>query len=457
MSRVAVLFANFGPYHLARLKAAASVCELLAIEVNHKSREYAWEPDAVASGVEGGFRRVCLERDAAVTVTSGRTPDGRKRGVLRYGLAEALVAFKPDVVAVPGWASGASLEAILWCRRLGVPAVVMSESQANDAQRSVVKEFVKRRVVRCFSAALVSSRSHRDYLMRLGMARDRIFSGYDAVDNEYFAREAERVRRENGKATQDEFLRSEKKDRRYFLAVARFIEKKNLEGLVRAYAEYRRCWAGGKSGAQVSVAGNTKDGPWDLVILGDGGLRSALERLVAELGLSGHVDLPGFKQYAELPKYYGSAGAFVHASVVEPWGLVVNEAMASGLPVLVSKQCGCAMELVRNGMNGFMFEPSDTAGLAALMAKVSAPEFPLREFGKESQRIIADWGVERFASGLEQAVEAAVGGSRRIGLIDYWMVGLVNWRAGVEARGISLKDSLRRLLQSTPESSPTND
>src|SRR4029077_20793861 len=105
----------------------------------------------------------------------------------------------------------------------------------------------------------------------------------------------------------------------YFLASARFIEKKNLSVLLRAYAEYH------KHAAKTA---------WHLVLLGDGPLRRDLCHLIADLGLSGVVVLPGFKQYHELPVYYGLAGAFVHPSKREPRGLVVKKTQASGLPLL---------------------------------------------------------------------------------------------------------------------------
>jgi glycosyltransferase involved in cell wall biosynthesis len=121
------------------------------------------------------------------------------------------------------------------------------------------------------------------------------------------------------------------------------------------------------------------------------------------------VLLPGFKQYPDLPAYYGLASAFVHASTTEQWGLVVNEAMASGLPVLVSNRCGCAPDLVQEGVNGFTFDPCNVEQLAQLMFKVSAFQlFSFSAFGDASRRIIGAWGPERFASGLKAAVDKAL-------------------------------------------------
>jgi glycosyltransferase involved in cell wall biosynthesis len=86
----------------------------------------------------------------------------------------------------------------------------------------------------------------------------------------------------------------------------------------------------------------------------------------------------------------------------------VNEAMASGLPVLVSNRCGCAADLVQEGVNGFTFDPCDVEQLADLMLKISAFNFQLSTFGLESLRIISAWGPEQFANGLWNAVSTAL-------------------------------------------------
>ena len=143
------------------------------------------------------------------------------------------------------------------------------------------------------------------------------------------------------------------------------------------------------------------------MLLGDGALRSAVESRIARPDLAGSVVLAGFRQYDELPAWYGLASAFVHASTTEQWGLVVNEAMASGLPVLVSNRCGCAPDLVEDGVNGFTFDPYDVEALAGLMQRVAAMTDERRAaMGRAGQRIIADWGPERFADGLMQAVRS---------------------------------------------------
>jgi glycosyltransferase involved in cell wall biosynthesis len=150
-----------------------------------------------------------------------------------------------------------------------------------------------------------------------------------------------------------------------------------------------------------------------LVLIGDGPLKLELTQLIDELSLNECVLLPGFKQYEELPAYYGLSGAFIHSSKTEPWGLVVNEAMASGLPVIVSERCGCASDLVENGCNGFTFNPYDIDELAGLMLKVASDDCNREAMGQASREIISSWTPELFAENVLRAADAAMSAPQR--------------------------------------------
>jgi glycosyltransferase involved in cell wall biosynthesis len=108
---------------------------------------------------------------------------------------------------------------------------------------------------------------------------------------------------------------------------------------------------------------------------------------VKERGIEG-LEFPGFQQIDTLPRWYAGAGAFVHPALEEPWGLVINEAMASGLPVLCSRTTG-ASELVEDGVNGFLFDPRDAAQIAGLLARMagSSPD-ELARMGAFSSRLV---------------------------------------------------------------------
>ena len=401
-TRVAVLFHRFGPYHHARLNAAGRLLQVWGVEACATEDTYAWKK------VEGAaaFTRV--------TLTDRDSGDRRWRRELQRKLRRTLDEIKPQVVAVPGWSSADALGALSWCMETNTPTVVMSESTAWDEERVGWKERIKGRLVKLNSAGLAGGTPHADYLAQLGLPPGRIFKGYDIVDNDYFATKAEESRKQKAKIGKLHGL-----PEKYFLASARFVEKKNLSRLIEAYARYREM-------AEKSEIGNRKLEIWKLVLLGDGPLRETLNSQLSSLNLHDHVLLPGFKQYDELPAYFGLAVAFVHASTTEQWGLVVNEAMASGLPVLVSSRCGCAADLVQEGVNGFNFDPSDTGQLAQLMFRISDFRFPVSDFGAASRRIIADWAPERFANGLCDAVATALKNPRpRAGLVDRLLLRLL--------------------------------
>jgi glycosyltransferase involved in cell wall biosynthesis len=223
----------------------------------------------------------------------------------------------------------------------------------------------------------------------LGLQRNRIYLGYDAVDNAHFEEGARHAR------LHAESLRTELGlPSRFFFACTRFIRRKNVDGLLRAYAAYRQA--------------QTRE-PWGLVIAGSGEDHDQLRALCRNLVLH-EVVWPGFLQYDQLPVYYGLASAFVHPATCEPWGLVVNEAAASGLPLLVARPVGASYELVEPGGNGFVFDPSSEGDITrSLIQLAEVSEAQRTTMGRRSRDIASDWSPARFGHGLWLAVEAARG------------------------------------------------
>ena len=414
---VAVVFHHIGPYHHARLNVASDRLSVTGIEWSAKGYD-AW---GVAEAPP---------RYGKISLFPEATDHHLARATLRRAFCSALEELNPDVVAVNGWNNFGSLAAANCCVDRGIPMVVMSESAREDELRTWWKEMLKRRIVDLYSAALVGGQRHIDYLVELGMPRERIFTGYDVVDNHYFARRAAEIRNSHlrrgyGRQAAFEIRNKHGLPENYFLASARFIPKKNLPRLIRAYAEYRKrasafanqpshkATAGQEATADKEVGGNS---PWDLVLLGDGPLRQTLNSQLSTLNLQAHVHLPGFKQYDELPVYYALAKTFVHPSTTEQWGLVVNEAIASGLPVIVSDRCGCVPELV-NG-NGFTFDPFDEQELVARLSQMaSLSDDERKSMSDASYRISANFAPKRFGEGLEQAARLALNRPRKASLI----------------------------------------
>lgn len=368
----------------------------------------------VCAGGVSGFREFRCPDDrprayALATLFPGCYYRGIPPRALRRALTKHLAELQPRALLIQGWAQPHALIPLEWGVASGVPCVVTSESQESDERRLPWREAVKRRVVRLFGAGLVGGRPHASYLASLGMAPACAFTGYDVVDNAHFAAGAGRARARAAA----ERARLGLPDR-YFLASGRMVEKKNHAFLVRAYAEFAR---------------RTGGSDWRLVIVGDGERRSALERLVGELGLGDRVRMPGFLGYDDLPACYGLAGALIHPSTQEQWGLVVNEAMACGLPVLVSDRCGCAPDLVQPGGNGFAFPADDPEPLVRRMVELAGDGDLRSRLGAASAARIAEWTPERFAAGLAAALATARSAPRaHLSPADRLLLRMLSWR-----------------------------
>jgi glycosyltransferase involved in cell wall biosynthesis len=387
--RLCYFVERLGPYHVARLNEVARSSPLSVVELTPRADTYLWSGSRVSPRFE-------IVEISALT---------------RHTLSEALRASHANVVFVNGWSDRGALLGLSWCRRNHIPVVLMSDSQRDDEPRTFWKESVKRLVVCGCNSGFVAGRRHVEYLQSLGMAKERIVLGYDVIDNDHFRIKAEMARHERDKWRAALGL----PQGNFFLCVARFLKKKNLPAVLRAFASYRKGVAPSKTA-------------WDLVLAGDGPLRGIIEAEIASLSLTDSVCLIGFRQYDELPACYGLAGAFVLGSTSEQWGLVVNEAMATGLPVVISRSCGCVPELVDDGVNGFQFDPHDEPRLAELMSAVAgASEEQRAAWGEASRRIISDWTLDRFARGVQRASEIAKQHSARCHsrFLVPWMLNLI--------------------------------
>ncbi|GAB4300404.1 MAG: glycosyltransferase family 4 protein [Oscillatoriaceae cyanobacterium] len=374
MSKLAVIFANYGPYHLSRINSchrlfkAVKNWDVVGIELARVQLEYAWIAQIENSPV------------AIRTVIKDRPLEGVAFWDLMQKIHTLLSQENPDVLAIAGYAHPAMLAAVVWGMWHGKPCILLSATKEDDAPRSWWSETIKSWVLKYYKAALVGGQPQKRYLVKLGMASDRVCLGYNVVDNDCFhPNRISSLPPPNQKP--------------YFLAINRFVAKKNLPHLISCYAAYRQA-----AGANA----------WDLVLCGDGQLFAEIQRQVIRLDLQNYVHLPGFLQQDELLPYLAHAKCFIHASIQEQWGLVVNEAMAAGLPVLVSNSCGCFEDLVVEGVNGFGFAPDNGDQLVNLMLKISSGDVNIQNMSSAALAHIQKFSTEYFALGLIQATEAAI-------------------------------------------------
>jgi 1,2-diacylglycerol 3-alpha-glucosyltransferase len=303
---------------------------------------------------------------------------------LALGVWRKLNQLQPSSVLVPGWYTLPALAAALWARLHASRSILMSETTEEDYPRAWWKESAKRALVRLlFDYGIAGGKPHIRYLARLGLPRNRIGCCYDVVDNRFYQLETDRMRQAPTLRQKAGLLQH------YFLYVGRLSREKNVSTCVRAFARYRQL-----------------GGSWALVLVGDGTEREALEQQGRNLGIAEHVMFAGLQTTQQTAFYYAFAGCLVLPSTREPWGLVVNEAMASGLPVLVSKHCGCAEDLVESGGNGYQFDPLDCDELTDLMLTVSTSrQAVLEAMGKRSRDIIADYSPDRWAAEVARIVQ----------------------------------------------------
>jgi glycosyltransferase involved in cell wall biosynthesis len=365
--KIAALTTVSSPYIVARYSAFATKfpeISLFILELGRVSAIYSWK----YSDFIPPYKRIVLSNQPAQLQSSLS---------LFKNIAKNLTEIQPDVLILCGYGVPGMLEALLWSFWHKKPAVLLSETKEDDANRMWWRETLKSILLRSYKAALVGGEPHKRYLMKLGMDKKAIFLGYDIVGNDAF--HPDKIK-----------SLSPPLRKNYFLAINRFVPKKNLLFLILSYAEYRQ------------AAGSCA---WDLVICGDGELRPQIEQRIAELALKDVVHLPGFLQQDELLPYYAHAGCFIHASIQEQWGLVVNEAMAAGLPVLLSNRCGCFEDLLLEGINGFGFNPQNPQELTNLMLKISSGEVDLQAMSQVALKHIQKYSPDYFAQGLMQAVE----------------------------------------------------
>ncbi len=372
--RIGVLFAQFSAYHVDRCQAIAGRlgdrAEVVAVEVATTSADYAWEP----SGAVAGARKVTLfPGESFDTVSPLRRFRAQFAALRRCDWVLVGIGYnEPDIIAL-SWALAAC----------GVRVVVLSESKFDDFPRSSGHELVKGLILRSYRAAIVGAQRQIDYMRFLGFDRRPVLPGYDTVG-------LDRVRAMGGGVAAPD---GQPYGARAFVFIGRFVPKKALPDLVDGYAAYVRQAAA----------------PRRLILVGSGPEEAAIRQRADDHGIAHLIDFPGFLGPEAVARILADGLALVLPSTEEQWGLVVNEALAFGLPVIVSAAVGSRDVLVRNLDNGFVIEPGSPEGLGLAMARLADDEAEWRRMvGRSHAR--AKWGdTERLAD----AVEALVFGTER--------------------------------------------
>jgi glycosyltransferase involved in cell wall biosynthesis len=299
-------------------------------------------------------------------------------------LYDALDTLHPDVVISGAIAYPSGATAVRWARRNKRPVIIMDNARLKDVPRSPLVNWVKRRIYANIDSILIPAASHVPDYRFWGIPEERMFLGLNVVDNAFFT-ERSNIARQNAASIRKNY----ELPNHFFLGVGRQIPKKNWGTLIKAF-----------SGCK-----GYDNGEWGLVLVGDGPEAIRLKQMAAQSNYN-VVFLP-FQDQKTLCQFYGLAECLIlPSSYGETWGLVVNEAMACCLPVIVSRECGCAETLVHDEYNGWKFDPHNPDELTQTLGKfMRLSEDERKQMGERSFEIIADWGLERFCNGVWQAVQ----------------------------------------------------
>ncbi len=320
---------------------------------------------------------------------SWRWRAGKRSLLVNHGLRAALDAARPQAILCGGYNYPASWESLWWARRRSVRFVLWTESTQRDkrSERAAV-EWLKRYFVSSCDAFVVPGKSSFAYLRTLGASEDVIFTAPNAVDNKFFA-----TRAENTRAQATELRKKLKLPSRFILFVGRLVPEKGVFDLLEAYAKL-------ESGLRSQVG---------LVFAGDGVSREDLVQQAQRIN-GGTVCFPGFAQREDLAGLYALAEVLVLPTHSDTWGLVVNEAMACGLPIVVSNVAGCSADLVEEGWNGCVVPPRDSEKLSMAIDSVVRDTELRQQMSAHSLERIRTYSPEACADGL---AAAAIGTATR--------------------------------------------
>lgn len=274
----------------------------------------------------------------------------------------------PDVILVTSWNHGAYVRTARAWRRRALRLMIM-----DNPWRSTIKQWggvaISRPYLKpAFDVVFLPNERQRVFARKLGFGDDQVWDGvYCCVQPRF---EVDRANRSE--------------EPRSFLYVGRLVTSKGVDVLLRAYAAYRE---------QVEE-------PWPLQIAGTGALHEVATAAEGVLTL-------GFRQPSAMPAVFAGASCFVLPSIVEPWGIVLHEAAASGLPIICTTACGASLDLVRDGYNGFTVPPGNVRALTdALVLVTTMPAARRQDMGHASTSLSRQLTPDRWADLFDERSRA---------------------------------------------------
>jgi glycosyltransferase involved in cell wall biosynthesis len=312
---------------------------------------------------------------------------------INYGLMHILLKRRIDILWVHGWGSLFQIYAIFMARILGIKVLIRGESNLHTSAvkgwKSPLKKLFLRFLFRRVNGCLAIGSLNKDFYHHYGVSDSKIFLVPYVVDNKFF-------QKKSLLSPEDTLQLSSRYDldktRKIILFASKMIERKRAIDLLRAYFLLTNHYQGFSM-------------PY-LLFIGDGDERKVLEEIANAHTSKDFIKFLGFQNQTELPKFFSLCDVFVLPSEDEPWGLIVNEAMNAARPIIASDQVGCALDLIKNGVNGYIFKAGDHVQLAEYMLKILSSDVRIDIMGNASLNIINNWGYEQAILGMNNALES---------------------------------------------------
>lgn len=385
---IAIIHTDFRIYWPARLQALHAFLrarghQLSVVEIAGEGSPYAFSERAATGSLPW---HVLFPHRKAESLAGGE---------IKPVLFRLLDELQPDVLVAGAIAFPSGALSVAWAVKNKRGMVCFDDAKIEAVGRGRLVTLVKQHIYAAVDAMLYPSADWAETGRFWHFRPEQLFYGVDVVDNAFWQ---DYHGEPSGLPVRD-----------YLLAVGRQIPKKNFFHIVQSYARYRERYGPAAR---------------PLVLIGDGPEHARIRQFVDERGLSGSVLLLPFKAQAELRAVYHHAEALILSSSSETWGLVINEAMACGVPVLASDQCGATHTLVQQGKNGYAFSLDRTDDLFEKLCLFHdlLPQAKA-QLGQNARATIAHWGLDRFCQGCANAVDYAARRPRqRLSLLTRFLI-----------------------------------
>lgn len=311
----------------------------------------------------------------------------------RFSFARDLLRKRYQVIWLHGYSQPLYLVWILLAKLCAVKVMVRGESLLRPKYSSSLKNVFRKISLpllnKWVDRFLAIGSENKNFYLSYGIDSSKIIDVPYVVDNQFFqdlvAKNPEKI----------ENLRCElqlQPGHKIILFASKLMQRKRANDLLKAYIKLLETTAFEKT-------------PY-LLIIGDGEQRAELEALLESLPRKEYVKLLGFKNQSELPFFFALCDVFVLPSANENWGLVVNEVMSLGKPVIVSSEVGCAKDLVVDGHSGFQFAVGDVDDLAEKLSVMLCKDEAQKQMAENSYQKMLNWGIPQAAQGILKACES---------------------------------------------------